>query len=115
WLLPRLICLPIANDLLLTSRVFTSDVAFAMGLVNRLVAPESLLEETYAYVRQMKDTVSPASLRETKWQIYTDQHRDVGSSVAASEELLKEMSKHKDYEEGVRAFLEKRKPNWSGE
>ena len=115
WLLPRLIGLPRANDLLLTSRVFTSDEAFAMGLVNRLVAPESLLEETYAYVRQMKDTVSPASLRETKWQIYTDQHRDVGSSVAASEVLLKEMSKHKDYEEGVRAFLGKRKPNWSGE
>jgi enoyl-CoA hydratase/carnithine racemase len=115
WLLPRLVGLPRANDLLLTSRIFTSDEAFEMGLVNRLVENEALMEETYSYVRQMKDTISPASLRETKWQIYADQHRDVASAVAASENLLQEMSRHKDYGEGVRAFLEKRKPNWRGE
>ncbi len=115
WLLPRLIGLTRANDLLLTSRVFSSDEAFDMGMINRLVEPERLLAETYAYAKQMKETISPASLRETKWQIYTDQHRDVGDSVAASEKLLLEMSRHRDYEEGVAAFLEKRKPNWSGE
>ena len=115
WLLPRLIGLPAANDLLLTSRVFTSDEAFELGLVNRLVAPEKLLEETYAYARMMKNTVSPASLRETKWQIYRDQHRGVASAVADSEKLLNEMSKQKDYKEGVKAFLEKRKPNWTGD
>ena len=115
WLLPRLIGLPFANDLLLTSRIFTSDEAHALGLVNRLVAPEDLLKETYAYVSDMKNSVSPGSLRETKWQIYTDLHRDVASSVEHSEKLLQRMSTESDYQEGVRAFLEKRQPNWKGE
>lgn len=115
WLLPRLVGLPRANDLLLTSRVFTSDEAYEIGLVNRLVYPEALLDETYEYAREMKDTVSPASLRETKWQIYSDQHRDVGTAVRVSEQLLFDMSKQNDYKEGVRAFLEKRAPNWTGE
>ena len=115
WLLPRLIGLPPANDLLLTSRIFTSDEAFALGLVNRLVEPDLLLKETYAYVRQMIETVSPGSLRETRWQIYKDLHRDVAASVKDSERLIDAMSRQKDFAEGVNAFLEKRKPNWTGE
>jgi enoyl-CoA hydratase/carnithine racemase len=115
WLLPRLIGLPKANDLLLTSRVFTSNEAYDMGLVNRLVSPEDLLTETIDYARQMKESISPASLRETKWQIYADQHRDVATAVKESEELLLEMSKQADYKEGVKAFLEKRPPKWKGE
>ena len=114
WLLPRLIGLTFANDLLLTSRVFTSDEAHAMGLVNRLIEPEALLEETRRYATQMKDNVSPASLRETKWQIYTDQHQDLASAVKTSETLLDRMSRESDYKEGVRAYLEKRKPDWQG-
>lgn len=115
WLLPRQIGLARANDLLLTSRVFMSDEAFEMGMVNRLVPADQLMNETYNYVRQMKDTVSPGSLRETRWQIYTDLHRDVATAVKASESLLDEMSRQKDYQEGVQAFLEKRKPDWQGE
>ena len=115
WLLPRLIGLPRANDLLLTSRVFLTDEAFEIGLINYMVQPDQLLDATYAYACKMKDTVSPASLRETKWQIYTDLHQDVASSVRRSEQLINEMSRQKDYQEGVQAFLEKRKPNWTGE
>lgn len=115
WLLPRLIGLPRANDLLLTSRIFTSNEAFEMGLVNRLIAPEDLMNETVAYVTEMIETVSPASLRETKWQVYSDLHQDVASAVRDSEELIRSMSRDADYREGVSAFLEKRKPNWTGE
>lgn len=115
WLLPRLIGLPRANDLLLTSRIFMSDEALELGLVNRLVEPDFLLKETYAYVRQMIETVSPGSLRETRWQIYKDFHRDVAASVKDSERLIDVMSRQKDFAEGVNAFLEKRKPNWTGQ
>ena len=114
WLLPRLIGLTHANDLLLTSRIFTSDEAQSMGLINRLVAPEALLSEATDYAKSMKDGVSPASLRETKWQIYTDQHRDLASAVHASEALLASMTQEEDYREGLQALLEKRKPKWRG-
>ncbi len=52
-----------------------------MGLVNRLIELDALMAQTYEYVSMMTESVSPASLRETKWQIYTDLHRDVASSV----------------------------------
>ncbi len=115
WLLPRMIGLPRANDLLLTSRVFTSDEAAEMGLINFLVEPSRLLAEAKKYAAQMMASVSPGSLRETRWQVYRDLHQDVASAVRASEALIERMSTEKDYVEGVKAYMEKRKPNWQGE
>lgn len=115
WLLPRMVGLARANDLLLTSRVFMSDEAEALGIVNRIVAPDALIDETRAYVGGMIRSVSPGSLRETRRQIYTDLHRDVGTAVIESERLVDEMMKQGDYREGVNAYLEKRSPQWKGE
>ena len=115
WLLPRMIGLPKANDLLLTSRVFLSDEAYELGLVHRLVAPEALPAETRDYVLAMTATVSPGSLRETRRQIYKDLHRDVAASVRDSESLIDSMSRQQDFREGVAAFTEKRTPDWTGE
>lgn len=112
WMLPRIVGLGRANDLLLTSRVFTSDEAYTLGFVNQLFSAETLMSQTYAYVRNMIATVSPNSLRQTRWQIYRDLHRDVASSVRESETLLNRMMGEEDYKEGVRAFVEKRAPNW---
>ena len=110
WLLPRLIGLTNANDLLLSSRVILAEEAAAMGLVNAVVPPEELLPHTYAYARQLATTVSPSSLRETKRQIYTDLHRDVGSAVRDADSLLDRMTTEPDFREGVAAFMEKRPP-----
>ena len=112
WILPRLMGLGRANDLLLTSRVIFSEEALEVGLVNAVHPVESLLEETYRYVRKLITTVSPNSLRQTRWQIYRDLHRDVAQAVEDSESLISQMMKEPDYREGVSAFLEKRLPDW---
>ena len=114
WLLPRIIGVTYANDILLSSRVFTSDEAMEMGFLNKLVAPADLMPNVTAYARAMADGVSPGSLRETKRQIYKDLHGDAASAVNHSEAMLVEMSMHPDYKEGVKAWMEKRKANWQG-
>ncbi len=113
WLLPRQIGLARANDLLLTSRVFLSEEAEQLGLINRVIEAKSLMHETRAYVKSMINTVSPGSLKASRQQIYADQHRGVDQAVLESETLLQAMMKQNDYQEGVAAFLEKRKPDWT--
>jgi enoyl-CoA hydratase/carnithine racemase len=113
WLLPRMIGLTRANELLLTSRPFLAEEALAIGLVNAVFPADELLAQTYAFAANLLATVSPNSLRQTRWQIYRDLHRDVGESVRDSETLLQSMTKERDYAEGVAAFFEKRNPRWS--
>lgn len=115
WLLPRMIGLTRANDLLLTSRVVMSEEAADIGLVNEVVEAERLMDRTRDYAAGLRDTVSPASLRETRRQIYTDLHRDLGSAVEDSETLIDDMMKQADYREAVDAFINKRAPKWTGE
>ena len=112
WLLPRLIGLTRANDLLLSSRVVLAEEAAQMGLVNAAVPADDLLDEAYTYALNLIATVSPASMRETKRQIYSDLHGDVGSAVGESERLLERMMREPDFAEGVRAFIEKRQPHF---
>jgi enoyl-CoA hydratase/carnithine racemase len=112
WVLPRLVGLGRATDLLLSSRVVLAEEAAAMGLVNRVLPPDELLPATYDYARALAHDISPASLRETKRQIYGDLHGDVGSAVERSVTLTDEMMGGADYAEGVRAWTERRNPDF---
>jgi enoyl-CoA hydratase/carnithine racemase len=115
WLLPRLIGLTRANDLLLSSRVFLTEEAMEFGLLNGLFPPDELLARTREYVHEVITRVSPQSLAVSKRQVYTDQHRGVGASVEEANALIVEMMKKADYREAVAAWLEKRLPQWRGE
>jgi enoyl-CoA hydratase/carnithine racemase len=112
WMLPKIVGLGRANDLLLTSRVFTSDEALTLGFVNQIFKPAELVAQTVAYVHQLIASVSPNSLRQTRWQIYKDLHRDVASAVIESERLIEDMAMEEDFKEGIAALVEKRPPDW---
>jgi enoyl-CoA hydratase/carnithine racemase len=112
WLLPRLIGVGRAMDLLLSSRVVQAEEALELGLVNQVHPPEEVLPATLAYARDLAERVAPRSLAETKRQVYTDLHRDVGTSVREAEALLEEMMREPDFAEGVAALTEKRPPRF---
>jgi enoyl-CoA hydratase/carnithine racemase len=112
WLLPRLIGLTRAADLLLSSRVVLAEEAATLGLVNRVVAPEELMAVTYDYARGLATGVSPASLAASKAQMYLDLHRDAASSVDDAAERLELMMKGPDFAEGVAALAERRPPRF---
>ena len=114
WVLPRIVGLTHANDILLSSRTFTSDEASAMGFLNRLTEAEALMPAVLDYARAMAANVAPGSARETKRQIYRDLHRDAAAAVGEAERLLETMIKAPDYKEGVKAWMEKRPAQWTG-
>lgn len=114
WVLPRIVGLTHANDILLSSRVFTDEEALAMGFLNRVLPADELMGAVMAYAGELARTVSPGSARETKRQVYRDLHRDAAASVRTAEALLQQMAREPDYREGVKAWMEKRAPDWKG-
>ena len=110
WLLPRLIGLPRALDLILSSRRFDADEALALGLVTAVVDGPDLLDHVHGYARMLATTVSPASLAVSKRQVYEAFHLTAAESVRAAEALLDPMMAGPDYREGVAALRAKRPP-----
>ncbi len=110
WLLPRLIGVTRAADLLLSSRVVLAEEAEQLGLVNRALPPDELLAHTYAYAGQLATEVAPSSLAVTKLQLYRDLHGDVATSVNDAASRMGEMMRGADFAEGVAALSEKRPP-----
>ncbi len=113
WLLPRLIGVTRAADLLLSSRVVLAEEAAAMGLVNRVLPGDQLLAATYEYAGALAREVAPSSLAATKRQLYRDLHRDVGSAVAEAGRRMEEMMAGPDFAEGVAALTGRRPPRFA--
>lgn len=112
WVLPRVVGLTRAMDLLLTSRRFTAAEALEMGLANDVVADEDLMPRVLAYAQNLAETVSPGSLAASKRQVYLDQHRSVGEAVIDADTRLSKMMTEPDYVEGVAALTQRRLPEW---
>ena len=112
WLLPRLIGVEKALDLLLSARVFDADEAKALGLVSRVCDPETVLGEAQAYARDLAAHCSPRSMAAMRHQVYTDLSRDFDDSMARAVAAMKEFAGNPDFAEGVASFAERRPPRF---
>jgi enoyl-CoA hydratase/carnithine racemase len=114
WMLPRLIGVTRANDLLLSGRVVTGEETADWGLWNGVEPDgEATLAAALAYGRLLADTVGPNAITMTKRQIADDLLRhDPAASVGDSLRLLDEAMATAEYREGVAALTEKRPPNF---
>ena len=101
-----------ARDLLLTGRIIGAAEAFRMGLVNEVVEPGELRARALRLAEQLLEN-SPASLRATK-ALLREYGRDaIERDIRSGMEANASMRMSADFEEGVRSFLERRKPKWS--
>jgi enoyl-CoA hydratase/carnithine racemase len=113
WILPRLVGPARALDLLLSGRVVLAQEALAMGLVNRVAAPEKLLDEALDYARELARSCSPASMATMKRQVYAALESGLSEALAEADRLMLESFTAPDFVEGVTSFLERRDPRFA--
>jgi enoyl-CoA hydratase/carnithine racemase len=114
WIVPRLIGVSRAMELLLTGRVFSGEEAMAMGLASQAVEADQVLPIAMTLARDIADNVAPLSAAVTKRLIYqflSEPDRNAAHAVEAR--AFAWMGQQADAREGVTSFLEKRQPNWS--
>ena len=113
WMLPRIVGHANAMDLLLSARVVMADEAKEMGLVNRVVPADQLLDETIAYASEIADTVAPTSIRSMKQQVMAGWEWEFGRSNDDTHERMQHSLRQPDFKEGVQSYLDKRLPEFS--
>ena len=103
----------IARDLLMTGRLFDAAEAHRYGLVNEVVEPERLMARALELANTLLEN-SPSSVRATKRLVNSFISESLDSQIAAAVEDNARIRTTADFREGVTAFLEKRKPRWTG-
>jgi len=110
WLLPRLVGPARALDLLLSGRVVLAEEALELGLVNKVFAPEELLDATLSYAHELVANCSPASMATMKRQVYAALEQGLDEATDEADRLMLESFTAPDFAEGVHSFVERRSP-----
>jgi enoyl-CoA hydratase/carnithine racemase len=113
WIVPRLVGAGKALDILWTSRRVDAEEAYRIGLVDYLVEPEELMARARAYVVDLAESVSPASIADTKRLVYCQLGLGYPEALRQSEEAVWAAIDRADAREGARALSEKRPPRFS--
>lgn len=113
-LLPRLIGVGAAMDLLLSGRIVRGPEAVRLGLAARSVPGEDLLPTALEYAAEIARTCSPASVAVIKRQVQASFLPEFHQAADQAELLLRAAFRHPDYQEGIRSFREKRAPRFAG-
>ena len=111
--LPRLIGEALAKELIYTSDMISAERALAIGLVNRVVAPAELLPTTMAIARRIAEQ-PPLAVAFAKRAVNTGMQVGIDSGLEFERYAMAMLIDTEDRREGMRAFVEKRKPVFRG-
>jgi enoyl-CoA hydratase/carnithine racemase len=113
-MLPRLVGLQHALDLLLSARKIDAAEALRMGLVAQVLPQAAFMDGILGYARELADFVSPRSMAVMKRQLWEAQFQGLAQATAVAEDEMRRSFGAADFKEGVAHFLEKRAPRFTG-
>jgi enoyl-CoA hydratase len=108
-----------AKDLLFTARVVNAGEAMRMGLVNQVLPKDELDAHCDRVAESIARGLAPMTIAAAKMELAARAHYPAGSDArreaeAEADEAYAGVYESDDYKEGVRSFLERRRPIWSG-
>jgi len=109
----RQVPLPIARELMFVGEPIGAERAAALGLVNRVVAPETLMDEAFALASKIAAR-SPLTLKLLKRTLLDGAEMPLGASLRYEQAMIGLVLDSDDSHEGCTAFIEKRSPNFEG-
>lgn len=113
WLLPRLVGLARAKELVFTGDIIDAAAALRIGLINRVVPAAQLETETRALARQIA-AGPPATLALAKSLLNRAATLDLAGALELEAFSQSHAITSEDHAEGLRAFLERRRPHFTG-
>lgn len=113
WLLPRLVGVQKALDLMWRGEMFDAATALEMGYLLKVVPHESLMEETRAYARELAEG-PPVAIQLMKRLTYRSLDLSFPEGLEAAQAAMTIVQSTEDSLEGPAAFRDKRKPNFHG-
>lgn len=114
WLLPRMVGWAKASEIFFRGTPLNADEALSLGLVNRVATPDKLLEETYNMAGEIADN-APLSIQATKKAMRLGLEQTFETNVHYVFNVLMQLFQSEDFNEGARAFVERRKPEFKGQ
>jgi enoyl-CoA hydratase/carnithine racemase len=113
YFLPRLVGVSKALELFLTGDLFTAREALEMGIVNRVVPQDKLMEEARTLAGKIASK-SPLAVRMMKRAVYQAQTSSLRNHLDYISSQVALLTETEDHIEAARAFIEKRKPIFKG-